>query len=106
MTNLMIVDDERMIRQGLKAMIEREYPSVYNIAMAGNGAEALEQHKRERQDVIITDIRMPIMDGITLLARLSAEAGAGGAPAVIILSGHDDFEYAKARSATASRIIC
>lgn len=95
MTNLMIVDDERMIRQGLKAMIEREYPSVYNISMAGNGAEALEQYKRERQDVIITDIRMPIMDGITLLARLSAEAGAGGAPAVIILSGHDDFEYAK-----------
>lgn len=95
MTNLMIVDDERMIRQGLKVMIEREYPSVYNISMAGNGAEALEQYKQERQDVIITDIRMPIMDGITLLARLSAEAGAGGAPAVIILSGHDDFEYAK-----------
>ncbi|MEK3833082.1 response regulator [Paenibacillus sp. FSL R7-0128] len=95
MTNLLIVDDEKMIRLGLKAMIEREYPAVYSISMAGNGAEALELYKQERQDVIITDIRMPIMDGITLLARLSAEAAADGAPAVIILSGHDDFEYAK-----------
>ncbi|WNS41798.1 response regulator [Paenibacillus sp. MMS20-IR301] len=95
MTNLLIVDDEKMIRHGLKAMIEREYPSVYSITMAGNGAEALELYQQERQEVVITDIRMPIMDGITLLERLSAEAGPGEAPAVIILSGHDDFEYAK-----------
>lgn len=95
MTNLLIVDDEKMIRQGLKAMIEREYPSVYSITMAGNGAEALELYKQERKDVIITDIRMPIMDGITLLERLSVEAGKEEPPAVIILSGHDDFEYAK-----------
>lgn len=95
MTNLLIVDDEKMIRQGLKAMIEREYPSVYSITMAGNGAEALELYKQERKDIIITDIRMPIMDGITLLERLSVEAGKEEPPAVIILSGHDDFEYAK-----------
>lgn len=95
MTNLLIVDDEKMIRHGLKAMIEREYPSVYSITMAGNGAEALELYQQERQDVIITDIRMPIMDGITLLERLAAQAGTGEPPAVIILSGHDDFEYAK-----------
>ncbi|WP_340021029.1 response regulator [Paenibacillus sp. FSL K6-1096] len=95
MTNLLIVDDEKMIRQGLKAMIEREYPSVYTVSLAGNGAEALELYRQQRQDVIITDIRMPIMDGMTMLAQLSAEAGPGEAPAVVILSGHDDFEYAK-----------
>jgi two-component system response regulator YesN len=95
MTKLLIVDDERMIRQGLKVMIEREYPSVYSITLAGNGAEALELYQQERNDVIITDIRMPVMDGITLLERLSKDAGPGEAPAVIILSGHDDFEYAK-----------
>lgn len=77
MTNLLIVDDEKMIRQGLKAMIEREYPSVYTVSLAGNGAEALELYRQQRQDVIITDIRMPIMDGMTMLAQLSAEAGPG-----------------------------
>lgn len=95
MMKLLIVDDERMIRQGLQAMIEREYPSQYSIVLAGNGAEALELFRQEHSDIIITDIRMPVMDGITLLEHLSAEAAPGEDPAVVILSGYDDFEYAK-----------
>ncbi|OKP87226.1 response regulator [Paenibacillus sp. P32E] len=96
MKKLLIIDDEKMIRQGLQAMIEREYPSCYSIALAGNGAEALALYQQERRDIIITDIRMPVMDGITLLERLSAEAEPGReGPAVVILSGYDDFEYAK-----------
>ncbi|UQZ34542.1 DNA-binding response regulator [Paenibacillus sp. PK3_47] len=95
MKNLLIVDDERMIRQGLKAMIEREYPSRYNIALASNGAEALELFRQERRDIIITDIRMPVMDGMALLENLSKESLPGEGPAVVILSGFDDFEYAK-----------
>ncbi|ASA25374.1 response regulator [Paenibacillus donghaensis] len=95
MIKLLIVDDEKMIRQGLKTMIEREYPGVYRIEMAGNGAEALERFRQEPADILITDIRMPVMDGITLLERLAAGAGNGVEPAVVILSGYDDFEYAK-----------
>lgn len=95
MMKLLIVDDERMIRQGLQTMIEREYPSKYSIALAGDGAEALRLFREEPRDLIITDIRMPVMDGITLLERLSAEAEPGEEPAVVILSGYDDFEYAK-----------
>lgn len=95
MKKLLIVDDEKNIRQGLRTMVEREYPSAYTIETAGNGAEALELFRGEQFDIIITDIRMPVMDGITLLERLSAEAGSGEGPAVVILSGYDDFEYAK-----------
>ncbi|MBW4084926.1 response regulator [Paenibacillus sp. S150] len=96
MKKLLIIDDEKMIRQGLQAMIEREYPTEYSIALAGNGAEALALYRQERRDIIITDIRMPVMDGITLLERLAAEAEPGSeGPAVVILSGYDDFEYAK-----------
>ncbi|KGE19598.1 response regulator [Paenibacillus wynnii] len=95
MKRLIIVDDEKNIRQGLKAMIEREFPSDYTIEMAGNGAEALEMFQKERADIIITDIRMPVMDGIKLLEHLSTGSGAGEGPAVVILSGYDDFEYAK-----------
>ena len=95
MRRLLIVDDEKNIRQGLKTMIEREFPSDYSIETASNGAEAMEIFQRERADIIITDIRMPVMDGIRLLEQLSKDAGAGEGPAVIILSGYDDFEYAK-----------
>ncbi|GGF64660.1 hypothetical protein GCM10010912_07040 [Paenibacillus albidus] len=95
MNKLMIIDDEKNIRVGLKTMIEREYPGVYEIVTAGNGAEGLELFRQEPADIIITDIRMPVMDGMALLAQLSAETGSGEGPAVVILSGYDDFEYAK-----------
>ncbi|MNB88301.1 putative response regulatory protein [compost metagenome] len=95
MKKLLIVDDEKMIRQGLKAMIEREYPGGYLIELAGNGQDALDLFRQGAADIIITDIRMPVMDGITLLEHLSAEALPDQRPAVVILSGHDDFEYAK-----------
>lgn len=95
MTKLLIVDDEKNIRYGLKIMIEREYPSLYTIFMAANGEEALALYETEGADIVITDIRMPVMDGITLLDRLTALHGGSEGPALIILSGYDDFEYAK-----------
>jgi two-component system, response regulator YesN len=95
MRKLLIVDDEKNIRQGLKIIIEREYPGMYEISDAANGSEALNLFRVEPADIVITDIRMPVMDGITLLEQLSADKGKGPGPAVIILSGFDDFEYAK-----------
>lgn len=99
MTKLIIVDDEKNIRLGLKTMIEREFQDKYEIITATQGAEALEMYLTEGADIIITDIRMPVMDGITLIERISAEplpSGQSGRPLVIILSGYEDFEYAKA----------
>lgn len=95
MMKLLIVDDEKNIRYGLQTMIEREYPGVYSISTAGNGQEALEEFLEERADLIITDIRMPVMDGIQLIEQIAALRNGGTGPEVIILSGYDDFEYAK-----------
>ncbi|AWV31568.1 response regulator [Paenibacillus sp. FSL H7-0716] len=95
MKKLLIIDDEKNIRYGLKTMIEREFPSVYTITMASNGAEGFEIFKTEGADIIITDIRMPVMDGITLLEQISKVTSGEKSPAVLILSGYDDFEYAK-----------
>ncbi|WMT41409.1 response regulator [Paenibacillus sp. D2_2] len=99
MTNLIIVDDEKNIRLGLKTMIEREFPGQYDLLTAAQGAEALELYRDHGAEIIITDIRMPIMDGIALIERLAAEplpTGQGERPLIIILSGYEDFEYAKA----------
>lgn len=91
---LIIVDDEKNIRLGLKTMIERQYPSAYQIELASNGQMALELNRASRADLILTDIRMPVLDGIRLLEELDREPG-GRRPAVVLLSGYDDFEYAK-----------
>ncbi|ANS75636.1 AraC family transcriptional regulator [Paenibacillus yonginensis] len=99
MIKLMIVDDEKNIRFGLKTMIEREFPDEYEMTTATQGAEALDLYRAEGADIILTDIRMPVMDGIALIERLSSEPlpqGQQGRPWVIILSGYEEFEYAKA----------
>ncbi|XEC95404.1 response regulator [Paenibacillus tarimensis] len=92
MRNLLIVDDERNIRLGLRAMIEREFPGGYRIHMAGDGTDAMEIAQRERIEIIITDIRMPGMDGLSFIKRL---LDLNVRPVVMILSGYDDFLYAK-----------
>ncbi|CAI6044127.1 response regulator [Cohnella sp. JJ-181] len=92
MRTLLIVDDEKNIRCGLKAMIERQYRERYAVSLAADGAEALAFLEERPVDILITDIRMPRMDGLTLI-RHAAELSPR--TAVIILSGHDDFGYAK-----------
>lgn len=100
MIKLMIVDDEKNIRFGLRTMIDREFPEEYELITATQGAEALELYQAEGAEIIITDIRMPVMDGIALIEQISTEplpnAQKERRPLVIILSGYEDFEYAKA----------
>lgn len=93
MRKLLIADDEKNIRLGLKAMIDRAFPpQMYTIYTAEDGEEALRLAVEHQVDLVITDIRMPVMDGIELIKRLQQLPNK---PAVIILSGHDDFQYAK-----------
>ncbi|MEK8130479.1 response regulator [Paenibacillus filicis] len=89
---LLIVDDEEFIRVGIRAMLEREFPDFYQFYFAEDGEEALEILGSNAIDIMITDIRMPIMDGITLIGLLRQLEHR---PAVVIVSGYDDFEYAK-----------
>ncbi|WP_164472622.1 response regulator [Cohnella candidum] len=92
MRTLLIADDERNIRVGLKAMIEREFPDRYRIELAADGKQALAICEAEPFDIVITDIRMPEMDGIELIRALASRPSV---PALLILSGYDDFQYAK-----------
>jgi len=92
MRKILIVDDERNIRLGIKAIIEREYPGLYDIMLAPGGEEALQAIQEQRIDILITDIRMPGMDGMALIRHAY---DAYHRPSVLILSGYDDFQYAK-----------
>lgn len=92
MRNLLIVDDEKNIRMGLKAMVERQYAGRFSIAVAENGQEAWNLILETPVDIVMTDIRMPVLDGIALINRIYELENR---PMVIILSGHDEFTYAK-----------
>lgn len=91
MKTLLIVEDEKMIRQGIAAMARRCSVSIENILECRNGVEALEILNSQQVDVMFTDIRMPKMDGIELVKR-AAELAA--CPKVVVVSGFDDFNYA------------
>jgi two-component system, response regulator YesN len=93
MYKILIVDDEKMIRLGIKAMIDRVFSDDFITVTAFDGMDAIEKIQNEKIDILITDIKMPRMDGITLIKQIqSMEIPM---PATIILSGFDDFEYAK-----------
>lgn len=91
---VMLVDDEPFILQGLSRLIDWEGEGCEIVKMAADGREALDYLNDNEADLIITDIRMPRMNGIELLERLREEKGTDAY--VIILSGYSDFKYAQA----------
>ncbi|MBQ9280594.1 MAG: response regulator [Treponema sp.] len=93
MAKILIVDDEKLIRAGIQKILSGAYKDDVEFLEAKNGSDALELCKTELPDVMITDIRMPVMDGVELMKNVSNLVQK---PAIIVLSGFDDFSYAKA----------
>lgn len=91
MKTVMIVEDEKIIRQGIRAIVSRLSVPVEEIIECKNGEEALEILKKKPVDVCITDIRMPKMDGITLVKEMQKLPAP---PQAVVISGYDDFNYA------------
>ena len=91
MNKVLIVEDEKMIRKGIVAMLNRAPIPMNEIIECRNGEEALEILQKTKIDMMITDIRMPKMDGITLVKHLQELPEK---PAVVVVSGYDEFNYA------------
>ena len=92
MYKLLLVDDEPEICQGLREVVPFEALGFTVAGEAGNGVEALRLCEMLTPDLIITDIRMPLMDGLTLCRQVRALLPTAQ---FIILSGYDEFEYAR-----------
>ncbi|MBW7459667.1 response regulator, partial [Paenibacillus sepulcri] len=93
MYSVILVDDEVFTRKGLMKLIDWEACGFQVVDEADNGEDALELIRRLRPDLVITDIRMPVLDGMELIRRIVEENEAS--PVFIIISGYDDFKYAQ-----------
>lgn len=90
--NILIVDDEQLIRQGLRARIEYLGIDVDEIFEAENGLMALRLQEEHPIDVVITDIRMPDMDGLELIQEMQKK---NNQIKFVVLSGYVEFSYAE-----------
>jgi len=92
MYKVLLVDDERIILEGLSVVVEWERHGTALAGKAKNGAEALGMIREIRPDIVITDLKMPNMNGLELIAAVREEF-----PDIVfvILSGYDEFEYAQ-----------
>jgi len=86
---VVVVDDQGVIRAGLKMIIDHE-PDMVVIGEAGDGLEAIALVAAARPDVVLMDIRMPQLDGIEATRRITSS---GAAAAVLVLTTFDDEEY-------------
>jgi two-component system response regulator YesN len=103
MKRILIVDDEYLVRLGLKTTIDWAAHGYVIAGEAANGRDALELFEKTCPDVILTDIKMPIMDGLELTRAVKAK---NRKVQIIILSHYDEFAYAReALSAGAFRYI-
>ena len=92
MLKVLVVEDEEMIRKGIVLAVDWAALDCVVVGEASNGAQALEAVERYDPSLIITDLKMPVMDGLEMLRQLRER---GNNAFVIILTAYDSFSYAQ-----------
>lgn len=92
MYRVLLADDEQIERMALAKRLRKHFGDSLRICEAADGADALEVYKRERSQIVIMDISMPELDGITAAERIR---GMDEDCVIIFLTAYNDFSYAK-----------
>jgi len=92
MISVMIVEDEFLARQDLKNLVKWEKHGFHIVAEASNGKEGIEFFKRCSPELVITDVKMPFMDGLDMAKEILQQ---DRNVKFILLTAYDDFEYAR-----------
>jgi two-component system response regulator YesN len=93
MYSLLIIDDEPLVQVGMKGMLDWEELDISILGVASNGIQALEIIQTQHPDLVITDIKMPLLDGIGLIQRCNEELESP--PLFIVLTSVEDFDTAR-----------
>lgn len=94
MYKLLIVDDEPLVLVGIKSMTDYSKINIEIVGTATNGQAALDIMEQIMPDIVLTDIKMPVMDGLGFLKEVRRRYGEHS-PAVIMLTSYEDFNMAK-----------
>lgn len=89
---VLIADDEAIIREGILGSVDWEWLGLSVAGEAEDGEEALEKALDEQVDILLVDLSMPIMNGLTLIGHLRERLPLCK---IIIITGHDEFSYAQ-----------
>lgn len=92
MLKIFVADDDKVIRDGLKLIIEESNAEYKVVGEASNGVQALKEIASLKPDVLVADIKMPEMNGVELIKNLRA---AGNTISIIVLSGFDEYRYVR-----------
>ena len=95
--SVVVADDQELVRTGFRAILNSE-PDIEVVGEAGDGREAIEAAKQLNPDVVLMDIRMPVLDGLAATRRIVT--GPDSRPRVLILTtfGLDEYVYEALRS--------
>jgi DNA-binding NarL/FixJ family response regulator len=88
-TKIVLVDDHVLVRSGMKALLDAE-PDLEVTGEAGDGAEGVELALEREPDVVLMDVRMPVLDGIEATKRIKA---AGSTARILVVTSHDDEQF-------------
>ncbi|WP_033288144.1 response regulator [Amycolatopsis jejuensis] len=90
MTSVLICDDQELVRVGLRMIVDSQ-PDLQVVAEAGDGAQAVELARQQRPDLVLMDVRMPVLDGVAATAQICAELPD---TSVLVITTFDLDEYA------------
>lgn len=91
--NLLIADDEPLVLAGIKSMMDWDAHDIHIVGTAANGAIAYDMIREYSPEIVITDIKMPVMSGLELVQKCREEHRL--LPVFIILTSYEEFEFAK-----------
>jgi DNA-binding NarL/FixJ family response regulator len=89
---IVVVDDQEVVRAGFGMLLDTQ-PDFTVVGSAADGADAIRVCRALRPDVVLMDVRMPVMDGIEATRQITAEAGDGDRPRILVLTTFDLDEH-------------
>ncbi|XVV09302.1 response regulator [Actinoplanes sp. CA-131856] len=105
MIKVVLVDDQPLIRGGFRALLDIE-DDIEVVAEAGDGVEAVALARRHRPDVVLMDVRMPVVDGVEATRRIAADPELAGVHVVILTNyGLEEYVFHALRAGAAGFLV-